>query len=123
MAYTKGLSDANTYFATTVSNYDWLNISETERTAALIQAQRQLEMFVDRDASDPSDGDRYRDDYAIFEQALFLLDETVRTKESTNSAQIIETVDSSQRDRYYGVTISPEAMRFIAAKKLRIVNG
>jgi len=125
MSYTKGISDANTYYAATnhVRSYDWLNYSTNERTAALAQAKRQIEMFMECDAYDPQATDRYRFDYAIFEQALFLLDETVRTKESVNSAQMVETVDTEQRDRYYGVTIAPEAMRFLAAKKVKIVNG
>ena len=80
-------------------------------------------MFVGRDVRDPHASDRFRDDYAIFEQAIYLLDQTVRTRESVNSAQIVETVDQAERDRYYGVTISPAAMRFLAAKRVRFTNG
>lgn len=125
MAYTKTLSDANTYYGATnhIKSYDWLNYSENERSASLAQAQRQIELYLQRDAVDPQSGDRWRDDYAIFEQAIFLLEETVRTRQSTNSAQIIETVDSEQRDYYMGVIVCPAAREYLAVKKVRVING
>ena len=123
MAYTKDIDDATTYFDTHVKKLDWDNFGTDEKTAALVQAQRELEARLNRDMVDPSDDDRYRDDYAVFEQALFLLEETVRTTNSQNSAQIIETVDSEQRDKYYGITICPQAMIFLAVQKLRISRG
>ncbi len=78
---------------------------------------------MNRDADDPVSGDKYRDDYAIFEQALFLLDETVRTTGSANSAQMIETADTEQRDRYFGVTISPMAQKYLAIQRIKISRG
>jgi hypothetical protein len=125
MAYSKTITDANTYFGTSshVKALDWANYQTTERTAALAQAQREIEVMLNRDAYNPSTGDRYRDDYAIFEQALWLLEETVRTTNSQNSAQIIETVDSEQRDKTYGITICPQAMRFLQIQKVRISRG
>jgi len=125
MAYTKDIDDANAYFgaASHVRTYDWLNYSTAERTAALAQAEREIELFINRDLSDPADTDRFRDDYAVFEQALWLLDETVRTKQSENSAQLIETVDSEERDNYYGITLCPMAQKFLARQKIRIARG
>ena len=125
MAYTKDIDDADAYFAVTshVKALDWANYGTNEKTAALTQAQREIEVMLNRDAYDPSTGDRYRDDYAIFEQALWLLEETVRTTNSQNSAQIIETVDSEQRDSTYGITICPQAMRFLQIQRVRISRG
>lgn len=125
MAYTQTITEANTFFSETshIRAYDWANYTTNERTAALAQAKRQLELYLDRDLYDPAATDRYRDDYAQFEQALFLLDETPRTRESTSSAQIIPTIESEERDKYYGVTISPEAMRYLATKRIRLTNG
>jgi hypothetical protein len=125
MAYTKTITDADAYFAVTnhVRHYDWANYSEDERNGALAQAKREIELFIMRDAEDPSSSDRFRDDYAIFEQAMFILDETVRTINSQNSAQMIETVDSEQRERTYGVTLSPLAQKFLARRRLRISRG
>lgn len=125
MAYTKTITDANTYFGETnhIRSYDWTQYSTNERTAGLAQAQRELEVFLDRDASDPASTDRYRDDYAIFEQTLFILDETVRTRESETSAELVETVDTEQRDKYHGVTISPMAMRYLAIPRVKFVRG
>lgn len=125
MAYNKTITDANTYYGGSnhVRAYDWDRYTTEERTGALAQAKREIEMFVGRDVRNPVASDRFRDDYAIFEQALFLLDQTVRTKESANSAQVVETVDQNERDQYYGVTIAPAAMRFLAMKRVRFTNG
>ena len=125
MAYTKTITDANTYFGegSHVRHYDWTQFTDAERTAGLTQAQRELEVFMNRDLYDPADSDRYRDDYACFEQALFILDKTVRTRESETSAELVETVDTEQRDKYYGVTISPMAQRFLAKRRVKFVRG
>ena len=125
MAYTKTITDADVYFGETkhVKALDWDNYSTNEKTAALVQAQRELELFCNRDAQDPSTGDRFRDDYAIFEQALYLLEETVRTTNSQNSAQIIETVDSEQRDKFYGLTICPIAQKYLARQRIKLARG
>jgi len=125
MAYTKDIDDANTYFGVGnhVKTYDWTSYETAERTASLAQAQRELEVFLNRDLSDPADSDRYRDDYACFEQALFILEETIRQRESETGAQLIETVDSENRDKYYGVTISPMAQRYLAKRRVKFVRG
>ena len=125
MAYTKTITDANTYFGTDnhVKTYDWTSYETAERTASLAQAQRELEVYLNRDLSDPASGDRYRDDYACFEQALFILEKTIRTRESETGAELVETVDSENRDKYYGVTISPMAQRFLAMRRVKFVRG
>ena len=125
MAYTKTITDANTYFGTDnhVKTYDWTSYETAERTASLAQAQRELEVFLGRDLSDPASGDRYRDDYACFEQALFLLEETVRKRESETGAILVETVDSENRDKYYGVTMGPMVMRYLAKRRVKWARG
>ena len=125
MSYTKDIDDANTYFGegNHVKTYDWTSYETAERTAALAQAQRELEVFQNRDLVDPASGDRYRDDYACFEQALFILEETQRTRESETGAELVETVDSEQRDKYYGVTICPMAQRYLAKRRVKFVRG
>jgi len=123
--YTKTITDANAYYATTshVRSFDWANYSTDERTGALAQAKREIELFINRDVTDPATTDRFRDDYAIFEQALFILDETVRTTTSENSAQMIETVDTEQRSRNYGVTLCPMAQKYLARQRLKVSRG
>jgi len=125
MAYTKTITDANAYFAASshVRALDWANYTTDERTGALTQAKREIELFIMRDVEDPAASDRFRDDYAIFEQAMFILDQTVRTINSQNSAQMIETADTNERDRYYGVTLSPIAQKYLARQRLRISRG
>ena len=123
--YTKTIADADAYYATTnhVRSFDWANYSTDERTGALAQAKREIELFINRDVTDPATTDRFRDDYAIFEQALFILDETVRTTTSENSAQMIETVDTEQRERNYGVTLCPMAQKYLARQRLKVSRG
>ena len=123
MAYDKTITDADAYFATHAKSYDWTQFTVTERTAVLTQAQRELELFMDRDLYNPADNDRYRDDYACFEQTLFILEKTVRTRQSETSAELVETADTEQRDKYYGVTISPMAQRFLAKQRVKFVRG
>ena len=125
MSYSKTITDANTYFAPTnhVRALDWSNYSTDERTGALAQAKRELELFIGRDAEDPATTDRFRDDYAIFEQALFILDQTVRTVSSENSAQMVETVDTEQRSLNYGITLCPIAQKYLARQRIRISRG
>lgn len=125
MAYSKTITDANTYFAATnhVRALDWANYSTNERTGALAQAKRELELFIGRDVEDPAASDHFRDDYAIFEQAMYILDNTVRTVSSQNSAQMIDTPETEQRERDYGLTICPIAQKFLARQRLRISRG
>ncbi len=125
MAYTQTKTDADTFFGTDnhIRAYDWTNYGDDERTAAVAQAQRELQVWLARDLVDPTTGDTYRDDYACFEQALFILDNTVRTRNSETSAQRIETVDTMERDKYFGVTICPQSMRYLALPRVRITRG
>lgn len=125
MAYTKTISDANTYFAASnhIRSYDWANYEVAERTGALAQAKRELEVYLGRDLWDPTATDRYRDDYAHFEQTLFILEETVRMRQSQTGAELVETVSTEQRDKFYGVTISPMAMRYLAIPRVKFVRG
>ena len=125
MAYTKEISDCNTYFGATnhVQAYTWDQYETDERAGAFAQAKRELEVFLARDLTDPSSSDKYRDDYAHFEQTLFILEKTMRTRQSETGAELIETVDTEQRDKYYGVTISPMAQRFLAMPRVKIVRG
>ena len=53
MAYTKTITDANTYFGTDnhVKTYDWTSYETAERTASLAQAQRELEVYLNREIS------------------------------------------------------------------------
>jgi hypothetical protein len=125
MAYDKDIEDADAYFDVDahVKALDWANYTDNEKTAALVQAKRELELFLCRDLYNPASTDRYRDDYAHFEQALYLLEETVRTTNSQNSAQIIETADTEQRDKFYGITICPIAQKYLLQQRIRISRG
>ena len=125
MAYTKTITDANTFFDASnhVRAFDWDQYTLEERTGGFAQAQRELEVMLRRELIDPNASDHYRDDYAHYEQILFILDKTVRTRESETSAELVETVDTEQRDKYYGVAISPMALTYMAIPKVRIVRG
>jgi len=74
MAYTKTERDATTYFTkATIRGKSWKNYDQTDRENALVASRRRLELYLNSNAEDPDDDDRYRWDYAIFEYAITLL--------------------------------------------------
>lgn len=125
MAYTQTITEANDYFSDEnhVQAFDWANYTTKERKSALAQAQRELEVFLNRPLYDPTSSLRYRDDYAHFEQSLFILENTRRTRESNTGAEMVETVDSENRDKFRGVTISPMALRYLAIPRIKTTRG
>ena len=125
MAYTKDIDDCNTYFGATnhVKAEDWSLYESNEKSAAFAQAKRELELYFNMDLFDPSATDKYRCDYAHYEQTLFILEQTNRTRQSETSAETIITADTARRDTYTGVTIAPQAMRFLGITRGRIVRG
>ena len=73
MAITRDL--ANAYFGTNISGELWTRYSEERKQAAIDHAQRFLSTCVegDLDTDTTSDGDFPRNDCAVYEQALYTL--------------------------------------------------
>jgi len=127
MAYTKDIDDANTYFMSDnhLKSYDWTSFDTVQRTGALAQAQRELQVGLGRDMEDPvSDDDAYRDDYAVFEQALYILENTPRKKERGGAA-VVDLADKDDKIeiKRKGVSIAPEAKQYFALNTIKVVRG
>ena len=126
MAYTKTITDADNYFKPNVhlKAGSWDVYSAGDKQAALAQAQRVLELHLNSDASDPATTDRYRWDYAIFEQALFMLEELPKRK--TSGAGVVVSKSISGRDKEYKggqVIISVEAQRFLGLNRRKVLRA
>ena len=71
------LENANNYFQTRTVWADWSEYSTEQQTAAIAQAKRDLSRALGRpmqeDEPPYKDGDRTRDEYAVYEQALHAL--------------------------------------------------
>ena len=127
MAYTKDIDDANTYFKSDnhLKSYDWTGFDTVLRTGALAQAQRELQVSLGREMIDPdSDDDTYRDDYAVFEQALYILENTPRKKERGAAAVVdISDPDEKIEIKRKGISIAPEAKQYFALNTIKVVRG
>jgi hypothetical protein len=130
---TEKLSQADDYYA--VDNHikylDWNAYSDNEQKAALQQSEREINLYLGLDLAEnysstdwPISGlPNYRPDFAIFEQALFILDNTARTKSAATSATTIESEDYQEEERNTGLGIAPQATRFLQMKVTQIERG
>lgn len=127
MGFTATLSDADQYFRPNnhLNAYDWSKVETDQRTAAFNQAKRELEVYLDRDLEDPVTAtEKYRDDYALFEQALYILMKTPRTKGPGGSAVIDLAKDEEKEEiETQGLNISPMAQRFLMLNRVKLVRG
>ena len=124
--YTKTRTDADRYFAPNnhVKAFTWEGFDAGERDAGLAQAQREIVVFLGRDLCDPEDTDVYRDDYAVFEQALFLLENTPRTSAPGGTAKKTISREKKKEDEDKdGVDVSPMAVRYLAKNRKKAVRG
>jgi hypothetical protein len=124
---------AETYYGVNshIRTHDWAKETEPDKKAALVQAEREIDMYLATDMDTvfddvdwPQSGcPNFRPDYAIFEHALFILDETVRTKEGTDGAKAIESEEYQTEERDTGVGVSPQATRFLKMNRIQTARG
>lgn len=132
MAFTKTRADADQYFSPKnhIKALDWAGFDEDERDGAFAQAKRELETWLGRQLEDPTSGVTgrtdltQRDDYALYEQALFILEKTPRTRPA-GAAKEITDADEDEEDIVdrTGVTISPMARNYLQASRIKMVRG
>ena len=71
------VANANSYFKGNVLLKVWEEYSGEQKSAALLQARRELSMLLGRPLRDDEpayrEGDRFRDEFAAYEQAAYLL--------------------------------------------------
>lgn len=127
------LIQADAYFATDnhILAFDWAEYSDDEKKAGLNQAEREVDLYLGVDLEleysstdwPESYNKNFRPDYAIFEQAYFILDNTARTKAAANGAQMIESEQYQEEERNTGVGMSPQATRFLRLNRMQIDRG
>ena len=124
---------ADAYYASAnhISSLDWLNYGDSERTAAIIQAEREIDAWFgisleqSFDATSfPIDGlPNYRPDYAVFEHAFFILDNTARTKTESDGPEMIESEGYQQEEKNHGLNMAPMALTLMKVATNRIEFG
>ena len=126
MTWTKTVEDANEYFLPSnhIKSYSWRKYNKDDKVAAFAQAVRVLQASQGREMEDPdSDDDTYRDDYAVYEQALFILENTPRQL-SGGVPNVVNLVDDNNDElERKGVLISPDAAMYFAMNRIHLVRG
>jgi hypothetical protein len=126
MAWTITKSDMDTYFLPNnhVKAYTYRKYNDDEKNAAFNQAVRELKVSQGRELVDPASTDVYRDDYGTFEQALFILENTPRQL-AEGVPQVIDLVKPKENENLerVGVLISPQALRYFAINRIKMVRG
>lgn len=126
-AYTKTIADADEYYYPNnhIKSYSWRAYEPDEQEAALAHAKRMLEVSLGRDLEDPASTDVYRDDYAVFEQALYILDNVPRQK-SNGIDGVVDLVEDNKEGealKRKPILICPEAKQFLAHNIIRFARG
>lgn len=127
------LTQADAYYAVDndIRAHDWAQYNDNEKKASLNQAEREVNLYLGihletlySNIDWPINGaENFRPDYAVFEHALFILDNTARTKTDTSGAQLIESEEYQEEEKTQGVTMSPQAQRFLCLNRMQLQRG
>lgn len=127
------LTQADTYYgiANHIMANDWAQYDDDEKKASLLQAEREVNLYLGIDLEDRYDttswpitgAENFRPDYAIFEHAYFILDNTARTRTGSDGAKDIESESYQEEERDVGVGMSPQAARFLRINRIQIERG
>ncbi len=128
MAYTQTAVDADTYFKPNAHllGRTWSEYKPEEKSAALAQAQQELELYTGRQMEDTNSGWTYgpRDDYAVFEQAVFMLQNLHRANMTGGQRAVkLPKEDAGKEPRQNDIGIAPMAQRWLGRHRIRAVRG
>lgn len=129
MSWTMTREDCDLYYLPNnhIKSYSWRKYSDDEKDAAFNQAIRELQITQGRELEDQVGTSVYRDDYAVAEQALFILENTPRKladgSDGIESVQLSDNEKTKTKLEVKGIGISPEALRFMAVNRLKMVRG
>lgn len=88
---------ANAYFAGRTLCRQWNEYSAAQKDAALLQARRDLSRALGRPMRDDEppykEGDTRRDEYAVYEQAVYSL---IRSVSPEGSGNLVQPLDSAE---------------------------
>lgn len=126
MAWTMTKADVDTYFLPNnhIQSYSYRKYNDDEKNAAFNQSVRELKVSQGRELEDPASTDVYRDDYAVAEQCLWILENTPRQL-AEGIPQVIDLVKPKENENLerVGVLICPQALRYMAINRLKMVRG
>jgi len=133
--FTKTIADADLYFSPDNHSRaaDWSDHTPAARSGAFAQARRELEAFTGRDMQDPLDDDAgsaldtmtdsgiygSRDDFAVYEQALEILDRQPRRETGSSAKRLGKPKESETQ----GFRISPIALTYLRTNRIKMVRG
>ena len=127
------LSQAETYYdeANHLKAYDWAQYTDNEKKAALNQSEREINLYLGADLEETYSttefpqtwNPNFRPDYACFEQALFLLENTNRTATDTSGARLIETDEAQMQEESTGLGLAPQTTRYLQMNRIQISRG
>lgn len=118
------IARANEYFSRHVSCEAWNEYSSEQKEAALAQARRDLSRALGRAIRDDeppyAEGDRTRDEYAVYEQAVYTLLREVNPRGVTDSPvpSLNQTeIPAAGKSRMSGYgKYAPEALSWLARR-------
>ena len=124
---TKTSMDAYFSVSNDVRFHEYTSFSDGLRTAAFNQSVRELESVLGYELSDPNDVTDYtgqRLDYAVYEQSLWILQNTVIKK--GQEGQVV--IDLAKDDEYQTVQrkemlLAPKCRRYLRIDFIKAVRG
>lgn len=126
------VNGADTYFSSRTSGDDWAAYSAEQRKAAIEQAKRDfsraLGRAMDEDEAQYRYGDRTRDEYAVYEQALYtLLRDAVQKGASLSPVPSLNPDEAEEPRKVHSTGFgkwSAEALAWLGASvRTEIVKG
>jgi len=112
------------YFSTHVEGVVWQAYGEALQAMAIVHARRELSRMLGRELSDSEsayvEGDQLRDEYAVYEQALYLL-RMSSMPNAESSAPVFATPDPDSKPSAgvvlrHGLGIAPGACRWLGVR-------
>ena len=123
MAFTKTLDNCDAYYRPDnhIKANKWKAYDRELRNAAFVQAQRDLKVYLNRALDNPQDSDIYRDDYAVYEQSLYMLENgNIQTESGAGGVVKIGRDEEFNADDNW---LSPQALRYMAMSMVKVVRG
>lgn len=91
------IENANAYFLAHTYSRQWQEYSHEQRSAAILQARRDLSRALGRPMreNEPpyAEGQRKRDEFAVYEQAIYTL---LRTAQPEGLRSVVQPLDSAE---------------------------
>jgi len=123
-------SGAVTYFAEHVKGHIFQDAGETAGTQAIAHGRRQLARALGRAMSDTeaaySEGDTTRDEYAVYEQALYLIENGVIANGEGSAPLAVVSGGGEQPDgrrQAEAAVYAPEALRWLGYRGAVVTQG